>query len=66
MESNPRGQLVRELEDLLTMRLAMVLVPALEALDESEHEDLAQFLTDFGMDLRGDLEWLLARFEIRK
>jgi len=64
MESDARMKLVAELEDLVTVRLVMVLVPALEALGARGDEEFAQFLGQFAIDLKDNLEWLVSRYEI--
>lgn len=66
MSDRDRTILIQELENLLTMRLAMVLLPVLSALSASRHDDLAAFLRRYSGRMRPHLNEMLSNYEVRK
>lgn len=60
----PTAKLVDELEDAVSIRVAMVIVPVLRILHASGHSQLADFLKIFGTDLKGDIKWILSHYRI--
>ena len=66
MGSDDRAALVSELKELVTVRLAVVLIPAMRALRVRNRCDLADFLQRYVGTVAKDLENIIANYEVRK
>jgi hypothetical protein len=66
MHADVDGQLLDELNDLLVVKLALVLVPARRALQTRSHEGLAAVMAKITSDLSADLESILSGYNISK
>ena len=66
MNADVDGQLVDELNDLLVVKLALVLVPAQRALQGMEREGLAVAMAKITSDLSADLESILSGYNVSR
>ena len=66
MNADVDGQLVDELNDLLVVKLALVLVPAQRALQGMGRERLAAAMGKITSNLSADLESILSGYNISK
>ena len=66
MTADDRAVLVNELKELVTVRLAVVLIPALRALRVRNRGDLADFLQRYVGTVAKDLEHIIASYEVRR
>jgi hypothetical protein len=60
-----KTQLIQELNDLVGVRMAVIVAPALRTLRLAGRGALADRLEGFILDLSGDLEWVLDAYDIR-
>ena len=66
MHADVDGQLVDELNNLLVVKLALVLVPTQRVLQALSHEGLATAMGKITSDLSADLESILSEYNISK
>jgi hypothetical protein len=66
MNADVDGQLVDELNDLLVVKLALVLVPAQRALQGMGREGMAAAMGKITSSLSADLESILSGYNISK
>jgi hypothetical protein len=66
MNADVDGQLVDELNDLLAVKLALVLVPAQRALQAIGREGLAAAMGKITSNLSADLQSILSGYTIRR
>jgi hypothetical protein len=59
-------QLVEELNNLLVVKLALVLVPTQRVLQTLSHEGLAKAMGKITSDVSADLESILSRYNISR
>ena len=66
MVADDRAVLVNELKELVMVRLAVVLMPAMRALRVRNRGDLADFLQRYVGTVAMDLEHIIANYDVRK
>ena len=66
MTADDRAVLVNELKELVTVRLAVVLIPAMRALRVRNRGDLADFLQRYVGTMAKDLEHIITNYEVRR
>jgi hypothetical protein len=66
MNTDAEAQLVDELNNLLVVKLALILVPTQRALRELRHERLATAMRKITRDVSGDLESILSGYTISR
>ena len=66
MNTEANAQLVNELENLLVVKLALILVPTQRVLQMLSHEGLATAMGKITSDVSADLESILSGYTIRR
>jgi len=66
MNTEAAAQLVAELNNLLVVKLALILVPTQRALQQLHHEGLATAVGKITRDVSADLECILSRYTINR
>lgn len=65
MDTDAYGDLIRELRELITIRLAVILVPVLRALQVSGRGELASYIGRYAGDLTAEMESVLRSYDVR-
>jgi hypothetical protein len=66
MNTNADAQLVDELNNLLVVKLALILVPTQRVLRMLRHEELATAMGKITSDVSADLQSILSEYTIRR